>query len=293
MGRYSIQNDDARGQNTLTHTTRCLLAYLLVYRTRIHTRDSLANLFWEDFSQKRARNCLNTTIWRLRRFLEPRGVSPGTYLISMPTGELGFNVKSNFWLDVEIFEREAAKILALPLGNVQREDILILEKASQLYQGDLLEGYYNDWALRERERLRCCYLDCLYFLMRFFSQSEDFTKALEYGRKILEIDSLREDVHRQLMRLYMRRGQRSLAIRQYHTCQEALQTELAIPPMPETQALIREIAETGELLLPDSQTPSGELKLAVANLQSAMENVTRAQKTLELVLRQFSRTNPQ
>lgn len=291
LGRFSIQNEGVQEPTKLTHAARSLLAYLLVFRNRIHNRDALANLFWESFSQKRARNCLNTTVWRLRRFLEPSGVSPGTYLISTPTGELGFNVKSNYWLDVDIFENRVEKILNIPIENVDPEDISLLETSAQLYMGDLLEGYYCDWALRERERLRCCYLDCLYFLMRIFSRSGETTRALAHGQEILAIDPLREDVHRQLMRLYIHNGQRSLAVRQYRACQKSLQTELSIPPMPETQALFHRITDLNTPAQGDD-SPLYDIDQAVEKLYSAMQNVSSAQKDLEQALKQLVKTTP-
>jgi DNA-binding SARP family transcriptional activator len=284
LGRFFIQHDRFRGPVKLTHTARALLAYLLVYRHRIHARDVLAGVFWEDFPQKRARNCLNTTIWRLRRFLEPRGVVPGTYLISTPMGELGFNVESDYWLDVDIFEKQILAILTVPLEKIRREEISLLEETTRLYLGDLLEGFYGDWALRERERLRCRYLDCLYVLMRFFSQSGEIPKALEYGQKILETDPLREDVHRHMMQLYGSQGQRSLAVRQYHFCCNALRTDLGIPPMPETQALYRRMTAAEGAFQADLRPSTLELDEAISKLHSAMETVALAQQNLEQVL---------
>jgi DNA-binding SARP family transcriptional activator len=275
----------------LPHTARALLAYLLVFRNRIHTRDVLAGVFWEDFPQKRARNCLNTTIWRLRRSLEPRGILPGTYLISTPAGELGFNEKSDHWLDVDIFEKRVLSILGTPAERIRREDVAALEETTRLYLGDLLEGYYGDWALQERERLRCRYLDCLYFLMCFFTRSRETPKALEYGQKILSVDPLREDVHRHLMQLFGNQGQRSLAVRQYRLCCELLDRDLGIPPMPETQAMYRRLTADEPSSRADPPPSIRDLDEALAKLHAAMETVALAQQTLEQVLTQIHRTD--
>ncbi len=292
LGRYSIQGEQIIGESKLTNIARSLLAYLLLNRHRIHTRDALANLFWEDFSQKRAHNCLNTTVWRLRRFLEPSGIQPGTYLICTPLGELGFNEKSDYWLDVDVFDNQVLKLMAVPPEQAGNEEISRLEKATGLYLGDLLEGNYSDWALRERERLRCCYLDCLYYLMRFFSHSEEIPKALTYGQKILGIDPLREDVHRHMMRLYMRKGQRSLAVKQYNICFESLQAELGIPPMPETQELFLRITENHKAAAGDTLPAPWEVHQAISNLHSAMDKAFLAQQNLEKVLEQIYKTCP-
>jgi DNA-binding SARP family transcriptional activator len=67
--------------------------------------------------------------------------------------------------------------------------------------------------------------------------------CVAYCQKILAEDSCREDAHRRLMCCYSRQGQRHLALRQYHTCVEALERELEVPPMPATQELYQQIQE--------------------------------------------------
>jgi DNA-binding SARP family transcriptional activator len=288
FGRILIKNEEVCEQTKLTHTAQSLLVYLLLFRNRIHTRDSIANLFWGDYPQQRARNCLNTALWRLRRFLEPDGVLPGTYLISTSVGELGFNVQSNYWLDVDIFEHQIAKLLSVAPEQAGPDSVSLLEQVIRLYNGDLLEGYYCDWALRERERLRCCYVDCLYYLMRYYSKSADISKALTYGQEILKTDPIREDVHRQMMGLYMQSGQRSLAVRQYNACVESLRVELGISPMPETQALISQITESGKGMLSSAGAPPpSEIHQAIEELHSAVEKMNLADQKLKHILAKF------
>ena len=71
----------------LTPATQALAAYLILNRRRCHPRAVLAGQFWGGYDESRARDCLNTTLWRLRRVLEPKGTPRGTYLITTPTGE--------------------------------------------------------------------------------------------------------------------------------------------------------------------------------------------------------------
>ena len=290
FGGVHIEQDGGPAQVKLSHTILGLLAYLLLFRQKTHSREVLASLFWGEFPQEKARNCLNTAIWRLRRNLEAEGVS-GTYLISTPMGDLGFNTRSNYWLDVDQFEGQVGSILSVPVGSVSEQVIQTLEDASKLYTGDLLEGYYSDWALRERERLRCCYLDSLYYLVRYYSQNGSLAKALNYGQAILNIDPLREDVHRHMMRLYLRNDQRTLAVRQYHHCRQVLDIELGIPPMPETQALFQQATSETLQLPEDVNLTHQDQHLTIATLQDVVENVDRIRRSLEQLLEQF-KINP-
>ena len=55
----------------------------------------------------------------------------------------------------------SALFCAVPLAELGKEDVSGIEGVLTLYHGELLEGVYDEWALRERERFRSLYLNCL------------------------------------------------------------------------------------------------------------------------------------
>lgn len=266
------------GQSLPAKTTRSvqgLLAFLLLHRHRSHPREVLAGQFWGEFSQERARNALNTALWRLRRVLEPEGIPGGTYILTSSTGQIGFNCQSSYWLDMAAFEEQVRPLLAKPVEATETTDAQALEEAIQLYTGDLLEGFSDDWALQERERLRLLHLDCLRHLMGYHRQHGAYQQSLAYGQQILNHDPLREDVHRAMMRLYVESGQRALAVQQYQALCQILSAELGIPPMEETRALhSRIVLEAGHPTL----LSAGASQMAL--LQQALQQLQRATQTL-------------
>jgi DNA-binding SARP family transcriptional activator len=183
---------------------KALLGYLTLFRHRFHAREVLAGLFWGDSSEKRARSCLSTTLWRLRKVLEPDHVPTGTYLVTTPTGEVGFNQESDHWLDVEVFEKQVKHILARPYESLKPKEVSQLEEALNLHEGELLEGFYDDWALRERERLRSLFVKGQIHLLYHYSHHAAWEQGLACARNILNLDPLREEIHREMMRLYFR-----------------------------------------------------------------------------------------
>jgi len=269
----------------LTHCSQVLFAYLLLNRHRTHPREVLANLLWAEVGQDQARKSLNTTVCRLRKALKVAVHNPDdAYILSKSLGELGFNPQSQYWLDVEAFEQPAQQILSKALPNVTTEEVASLDQVTQLYQADLLEGFYQEWVLQERERLRCLYLASLRYLMQYYQYQGNNEKSLEYGLKILRLEPLREEVQREVMCLYHDSGQRALAIRQYKLCCQVLDAELGISPMPETQALYLQIKDAWSLSSPFEQTPlesQGNLSLALHQLHLVMQSFERAHKDLE------------
>ena len=227
FGAVRVSHADQPRDARLIHTVQALLAWLMLNRRKTHAREALAGIFWGEEREDRARSCLSTALWRLRQALEPDGVPHGAYLISEPAA-VGFNCKSDHWLDVAAFEEGVAPLRTLRSGAGNGLDWSRAEAAIAHYTGDLLEGFYDDWALRERERLRLLYLECLTTLLRHYSETGTIDEALRCGQQILALDPLREDIHRELIRLHMRRGHRALALEQYERCRAVLDDELGV-----------------------------------------------------------------
>jgi len=276
------------GELKFTRTSQTLLAYLLLQRT-FCPRDVLASLCWGEQPEARARSCLNTALWRLRALVEPGADLKGAYLVTTSAGDISFNWDSEFWLDLADFQAVTSAALARPAETLVATHVSELERVLGLYTGDLLDGFYDDWALRERERLREQYLSALLHLMRFYAARREHSLAIAAGQRILSHDPLREDVHRDLMRLYIAAGQRGLAVRQYQTCRESLGSELGISPMEETEACYRELLQS-RAPIPDGHEPS--LTAALAQLQAARQQLIAAQEQLAAAVTLVERIVP-
>jgi DNA-binding SARP family transcriptional activator len=292
-GSQVVRRNDAA--ISLQPAVQEFLAFLLLNRHRQFCRGTLAGLFWGAAGERQARRCLSTTLWRLRQELEPEGIPPGTFILAAESGDIGFNCQSNYWLDVSAFEEKIGFGLRRPPAEMGPEEAQALEEAAALYTGDLLEGLYSDWVLGHRERLRAQYVRGLIWLMRHYRARQEHDRALACGQKVLEIDPLREEIYREMMRLHAARGERALAVRQYEQCRQALAQELAIEPMAETQALYHRLL-SGKGYVPPAQDrpggpslpPAGDTQPAPksgrgrpANLQQALHQLDQAMIGLE------------
>jgi DNA-binding SARP family transcriptional activator len=278
----------------LTQTLQPLLAWLVLNRRKTHAREALTELFWGEQRGDRARRCLSTALWRLKQALEPDGVQPGAYLIST-AATVGFNSESDHWLDVAAFEEGVALIRNLGHRTGDAQDWLRAERAIGHYTGDLLEGFYDDWAIRERERLRLLYLDSLATLLTHYSQADAHDDALRCGQQILALDPLREDIHRELIRLHLQRGHRALALRQYEQCRAVLDEELGVEPMEETRALCAALLPANAAgprnIAPHKTVPSAPGRTSAvrsgiaASLRAAAASLDEARKAILEALR--------
>ena len=283
LGSVRVTRDDSGIESRLSRSTQALLAYLMLRRHRSQSREVLAGLFWGDRRDDRARSCLSAALWRLRRELEPEGVPRGTYVTTSTLGEVGFNPGSRHWLDVAELETQVTLAVANPTQALIDADARALQGTLALYTGELLEGFYDDWVLPERERLRALYLSGLARLMRHYRDSGEHERGLACGRTILEHDPLREEIHREMIRLYLVSGQRASAVRQYERCRDILEAELGIPPMEETQALYTRLEP--ELKRSPALAPSPEESSALDNalrqVRQSMRRIDAASRRLQ------------
>lgn len=276
------------GENTdlkLSKGVQNLLVYLLLNRQRMLSRELVAGTLWGEQNQDNARKCLNTTLWRLCQYLSLEDNPGKSFLLTSNAGEIGFNPHSDYWLDLKYFEEAIELIQAKSSFMTSETKTEYLENALSLYRGDLLEGNYEDWAIREREHKRQQYINACQYLMFFYAQQDDFDRGLYFGQRILDQDPLREDIHRAIMHIYQQSGRRSSALQQYEMCRSALAAELGILPMEETQNLYLQILnESNHNLSLTRKTQDVDLQRALVQLRQVTRALSKTQRELNQTL---------
>jgi DNA-binding SARP family transcriptional activator len=223
--------------------SRNLLAYLALARGAPRSRNELSQALRDSGDEPARSGAISSALWRLRSALDAPPCAAGELIFKERDGQVGLRTDPRLAIDIEAFLQLVLPVLALPLERMDADAVERLRRGVALYVGDLLPGVHEDWVLREREKLRRHQLNALWRLVETSERDGDAAGAVRWAEAILEIDDLREDMHRELMRLYLRAGQRALALRQYERCRAILRRQLAIEPMQETQALYREIVE--------------------------------------------------
>jgi DNA-binding SARP family transcriptional activator/Tfp pilus assembly protein PilF len=196
-------------------------------------RDAIGAVFWPDLATKKMMNSFHTTLYRARRAVggEAVIVEDGQYRL----GDV------SYWFDVEEFEALVARARLLPAHDWQAEDLW--RRALALYRGDFLPEVERTWCVSRREALREMHVEALIGMGRCHELRQEFEAAIDWYRRALEADELREDVHRSIMRCYAEAGRRSQALTQYQRCREILRHELGLEPSLETRQLYARIAE--------------------------------------------------
>ncbi len=276
FGRFRVSRDTpVHGLESIK--AQELLAYLLLNGERAQSRRTLAEFLWGDASSAQAHKYLRQALWQIVTALCKDGDSAQERLLIVENDWIATNARAAVWIDVRAFETALQNAPAGADGFESRR------AAVELYQADLLEGWYQDWCLFERERLQSMYLSALDALIDDCQARQDWTAGLEYGHKVLRYDPARERTHRRLMRLHYLAGDRAAALRQYQRCAAALEAELSVVPSRPTMRLLAQIRadEIDAAVEPVSHTVSARTDDLVTNLERIRSTMGNLQVQLE------------
>ncbi len=240
FGKLQIHVDGIQLDSLPPKKAQELLVYLLLYR-RAHPREKLATLLWRG-STKRTKAYLRKALWQLRQSIDPDDAD-GSSVLRAEGDWVQIQPDADLWVDIDVFEHTFAEVRDCAVSDMTDAQVESLETAAELYTGDLLENWYQDWCLMERERYRDMFLRVLDRLTRCCEHRGTYDAGIEYCLRILHSDPARERTHRQLMRLRALAGNRTGALRQYERCAEVLDRELGVRPATATRRLHRQILQ--------------------------------------------------
>jgi len=236
LGGFELRWRDQPIRSLGSGRLRSLLAYFLLHPGTSHRRAALASILWPDSDEAQARTNLR------KRLLELRRAIPFFADLLREEGDvLVWAEDPGVWVDAVEFGR---------LAKTART-ASDLEQAVELYRGELLPGFLDEWVLRERERLQQTYLGLLERLVHAKQSEGAVPAALYYARLLLREDPLQESSYRVLMRLYASAGDRAAALRVYRLCAQVLRRELGVDPSSATTVLCERIRR-GEDVVPNN-----------------------------------------
>jgi DNA-binding SARP family transcriptional activator len=201
-------------------TAQRLLAFLALHDAA--PRALITGTLWPDASEQRAQGNLRTTIWRMQR---------GAPMVIDAEGDM-LRLRSQVSVDYRAFMDAAGHVLhdeALP------DDC---DQAIVLRAGDLLPGWYDDWVIFERERLRQLRLHVLDSLAERLASRRQFMRALEAAMTSAGIEPLRESAHRAIIAIHLAEQNLVEALRDYELFRNLLRAELGVEPSRQLTAML-------------------------------------------------------
>jgi TolB-like protein/DNA-binding SARP family transcriptional activator len=227
LGEFAVRDGSGRDLSLPTRKTRALLAYLAVYADRPQLRDRLMALLWSDREDRQARQSLNQALRSIRRLGDEAG-------ITLLDGDGEHVTLRGDAVDIDV-ARFRASLADDPTA------------AAALYGGPFLDGLssadpaFDEWHGAMQIELHD--QACAAFERAAAAAADQgrIEAGLAAARRLVALDSLREEGHRLLMRLLHEGGDRAAALRQYQICADVLERELQVEPEAATSALFEQI----------------------------------------------------
>jgi DNA-binding SARP family transcriptional activator len=281
FGKFCVRRNEIILDGFDARKIQELFCYLLLHRDHSLPRETLASILWPETTTTQSKKNLRQALWQLQSTLGSQNESANDRLLLVDPDWVQLNSEADLWLDVAEFEQVFNLVQKTPGQKIDSSTAQLLQDTVRLYQGPLLEGWYQDWCLLERERLQSMYLAMLDKLMSFTEVHYDYETGLLYGMRIMCYDRARERTHRRMMRLYYLLGDRAEALRQYERCAAALDEELGISPSKSTQALYKQIqADQLDEPLPTPIQPDTSPEVPAPQLLEVLGRLAQVQRSL-------------
>lgn len=200
-----------------------LLVFVALHRGRVERR-YVAGSLWPVGDDVRAAGNLRSALWRLN----------GAGIRVLKADKHSLALHEDVLVDLHTVGAWATRLIK---GSASREDLAIMPWGIDAI--DLLPGWYDDWALLERERVRQRLLHALEALSSLLVRAGRCAEAVEAAMMAVTAEPLRESAQRTLIQAHLAEGNWVEGRRSFETYREVLNRELGIEPDPELVAMVR------------------------------------------------------
>ncbi|MEC4018792.1 AfsR/SARP family transcriptional regulator [Streptomyces sp. H27-D2] len=207
----------------IPRSCRRLLVFVALRPSRVE-RPYAAGSLWPINDEARADGNLRSALWRLNRM--------DVQLLSVD--KYGLTMRDEVAVDLRAVSAWATRVID---GTATTADLRAAPPGMDSLE--LLPGWYDDWALMERERIRQRLLHALDSQSRHLMRMGLYADAVDVAMAAVGAEPLRESAQRLLIEAHLAagnwvEGRRSLAV-----YAGLLDRELGVRPAPELTALLR------------------------------------------------------
>ena len=221
FGGMYIKNSEGVLIRSVSAKCSELFGYLLINRGKSITRSMIIEDIFKGMPIKNAETYLNTTIYQLRKSLEPHGMK--TAIIS--NGDTYSIDLKDIYVDFIDFEKSIAGLKMVDENNLEKA-----REIEKLYCGDFLGDKLFHWSVSESERLSEMYIDFAKKIVDYFLARGNLSSALIIIKKVLAINNLDEEANCLLLRIYAAQRNKNSLVSHYEKYAKNLKKELGVIP---------------------------------------------------------------
>lgn len=191
-----------------------VLAFVALKGGRVDRRHAAGSL-WPDGSEGRASGNLRSALWRLR----------GAGIDVLEADKVNVYLRERTTTDLDALGAWADRLVA---GVATEEDMRVPDWSSTV--AELLPGWYDDWVIFERERVRQRLLHALEVLSCRLRAAGRYGEAIDAAMDAVAVEPLRESAWRVLVEAHVAEGNHVEARRTYASYRDLVRRELGVEP---------------------------------------------------------------
>jgi DNA-binding SARP family transcriptional activator len=203
-----------------------LLAFVALKGGRVDRRHAAGSL-WPDGPEVRASGNLRSALWRLR----------GAGIDVVEADKVNVYLRERTTTDLDALCDWADRLVA---GTATEADMQVPEWSSAV--AELLPGWYDDWVIFERERVRQRMLHALEVLSCRLRAAGRYGEAIEAAMDAVAVEPLRESAQRVLAEAHIAEGNYIEAQRTFIGYRELVRRELGVEPSAAFLARVQRMA---------------------------------------------------
>jgi DNA-binding SARP family transcriptional activator len=205
-----------------------LLVFVTLNGGRVSRRHAAGTL-WPSGDDGRAAGNLRSALWRLR----------GAGIDVLHANKCMLYLDPELSVDITQLSRWATRVIN---GSANGSDFEMLKLNPEAVH--LLPGWYDEWVIFERERLRQQLLHAMESLVRQLISRGLIADAIEVAMTAVRVDPLRESAQRVLIEAHLAEGNIAEARRVFVEYDEILAEELGVSPSIELAEIVSCEADT-------------------------------------------------
>ncbi|WP_158602396.1 response regulator [Cohnella endophytica] len=232
LGTFETRGTDGSLLNWPTRKTEELFAYFLAYPKRLTDKWQLADLLWPETEETRSLHSLHNTIYRLKKVLKEAGIE-----VELTHTNEGYLFEASPAFSDLGQMRDFMARMTKVYGNNASE----AEQRFRSYRGSLFGGKDYPWSASTVSEAASHYASLARLLTAWYRERGDPASAKETLRVYLGQAPLDEEIHGELLRLYLEAGETGSFLRHYDSYERLLAEELGIEPPEELRLQARKM----------------------------------------------------
>lgn len=195
--KFSIYGSE--GEYINFHNSKCeeLLAFLIHHQGQPVSKDLIIETLWEGKEYKKAMSTLYSTMYQLRKTLEPYQLDILIEQSKSGEGYYAFQL-AEMELDVEEFTKRL---------SIAVEDSKACSNMIELYKGSYFEKNDYFWAQERRQQLENRFIKVLEKYYQFQLNVKNYQLTKETLEKLCQLRPFEEKYHVQMIDLYIRNNE--------------------------------------------------------------------------------------